>query len=58
MNEYVVNCPCCNHKLKIQLDSSGNATAFLLEENPISQSELAEKYGIELGIVEGNDLEG
>ena len=52
MNEYIVNCPCCNHKLKIQLDSSGNATAFLLEETKISQEELFQKYGIELGIVE------
>lgn len=52
MNEYVINCPCCNHKLKIQLDSSGNATAFLLEETKISQEELFQKYGIELGIVE------
>lgn len=52
MNEYVVNCPCCNHKLKIQLDSSGNVTAFLLEETKISQEELFQKYGIELGIVE------
>lgn len=52
MNEYVVNCPCCNHKFKIQLDSSGNATAFLLEETKISQEELFQKYGIELGIVE------
>lgn len=52
MNEYVVNCPCCNHKLKIQLDSSSNATAFLLEETKISQEELFQKYGIELGIVE------
>lgn len=52
MNEYVVNCPCCNHKLKIQLDSSGNATAFLLEETKISQEELFQKCGIELGIVE------
>lgn len=52
MNEYVINCPCCNHKLKIQLDSSGNATAFLLEETKISQEELFQKYGIELGILE------
>ena len=52
MNEYIVNCPCCNHKLKIQLDSSGNATAFLLGETKISQEELFQKYGIELGIVE------
>ena len=52
MNEYIVNCPCCNHKLKIQVDSSGNTTAFLLEETKISQEELFQKYGIELGIVE------
>lgn len=52
MSEYVANCPCCNHKLKIQLDSSGNATAFLLEETKISQEELFQKCGIELGIVE------
>lgn len=52
MNEYIVNCPCCNHKLKIQVDSSGNATAFLLEETKISQEELFQKCGIELGIVE------
>lgn len=52
MNEYIVNCPCCNHKIKIQVDSSGNATAFLLEETKISQEELFQKCGIELGIVE------
>ena len=57
MNEYIVNCPCCGGQLKISIDSSGNATVFLLDKKPISQSELAEKYGIELGIVEGNDLE-
>ena len=57
MNEYIVNCPCCGEQLKISIDSSGNVTAFLLDKKPISQSELAEKYGIELGIVEGNDLE-
>ena len=57
MNEYIVNCPCCGEQLKISIDSSGNATAFLLDKKPISQSELSEKYGIELGIVEGNDLE-
>ena len=52
MNEHVINCPCCNHKIKIQVDSSGNATAFLLEETKISQEELFQKCGIELGIVE------
>ena len=57
MNEYIVNCPCCGEQLKISINSSGNVTAFLLDKKPISQSELAEKYGIELGIVEGNDLE-
>lgn len=57
MNEYVINCPCCGKKIKVQVTSSGNSTAFLFEEKPISQSELAEKYGIELGIVEGNGLE-
>lgn len=52
MNEYIVNCPCCREQLKIFIDSSGNATAFLLDKNKISQEELFEKYGIELGIVE------
>lgn len=52
MNEYIVNCPCCEEKLNISIDSSGNATAFLLEETKISQEELFQKCGIELGIVE------
>lgn len=52
MNEYIVNCPCCGEQLKISIDSSGNAAAFLLDKNKISQEELFEKYGIELGIVE------
>ena len=52
MNEYIVNCPCCGEQLKISINSSGNATAFLLDKNKISQEELFEKYGIELGIVE------
>ena len=33
-------------------DSSGNATAFLLDKNKISQDDLFQKCGIELGIVE------
>lgn len=52
MNEYFISCPCCNEKLKITISSSGTTTAFLLEENMISQEELFQKCGIELGIVE------
>ena len=52
MNEYIVNCPCCGEQLKISIDSSGNATAFLLDKNKISQNDLFQKRGIELGIVE------
>lgn len=55
MNEYIVNCPCCGEQLKISIDSSGNATAFLLDKNKISQNELSNRFGIELGIVESSD---
>lgn len=55
MNEYIVNCPCCGEQLKISIDSSGNATAFLLDKIPISQEKLSEDFGIELGIVESSD---
>ena len=55
MNEYIVNCPCCGEQLKISIDSSGNATAFLLDKNEISQAELSNIFGIELGIVESSD---
>lgn len=55
MNEYIVNCPCCGEQLKISIDSSGNATAFLLDKNKISQEELSNIFGIELGIVESSD---
>lgn len=55
MNEYIVNCPCCGEQLKISIDSSGNATAFLLDKNKISQNELSNIFGIELGIVESSD---
>lgn len=54
MNEYIVNCPCCGEQLKISIDSSGNATAFLLDKNEISQAELSNIFGIELGIVESS----
>ena len=54
MNEYIVNCPCCGEQLKISIDSSGNATAFLLDKNKISQSELSNRFSIELGIVESS----
>lgn len=52
--EYTISCPCCNEKLKITISSSGTATAFLLEENMISQEELSNIFGIELGIVESD----
>ena len=55
MNEYIVNCPCCGEQLKISIDSSGNATAFLLDKNKISQNELSNICGIELGIVESSE---
>ena len=55
MNEYIVNCPCCGEQLKISIDSSGNATAFLLDKNKISQDELSTIFGIELGIVESSE---
>lgn len=55
MNEYIVNCPCCGEQLKISIDSSGNVTAFLLDKNKISQDELSNIFGIELGIVESSE---
>ena len=55
MNEYIVNCPCCGKKLKISVDSSGDATAFLLDKNEISQEKLSEDFRIELGIVKSNE---
>lgn len=55
MNEYIVNCPCCGEQLKISIDSSGNTTAFLLDKNKISQNELSNRFGIELGVVESSD---
>ena len=55
MNEYIVNCPCCGEQLKISIDSSGNATAFLLDKNKISQNELSNRFSIELGIVESSE---
>ena len=54
MNEYIVNCPCCGKQLKISVDSSGDATAFLLDKNKILQSELSNRFSIELGIVESS----
>ena len=55
MNEYIVNCPCCGEQLKISIDSSGNATTFSLDKNKISQNELSNIFGIELGIVESSE---
>lgn len=52
----IVNCPCCGEQIKISIDGSGNATAFLLDKNKISQNELFHKTGIELGIVESEEM--
>lgn len=54
MNEYITICPCCGKQLKISISSSGDITTFLLDKNKISQKELSDKFGIELGIVESN----
>lgn len=56
MNKYIINCPCCSKQIEISVDSSGNATAFLLHENKISVNEVFQKTGIELGIVESEDI--
>ncbi len=52
MKEYIVNCPCCNNKISILINDSGEANVFLLDENNISHDELSRKYGIELGVRE------
>lgn len=49
--DYTVDCPCCGEQIKISINGSGNATAFLLDKNKISQYELSNYFGIELGIV-------
>lgn len=49
--DYTVDCPCCGTQIKISIDGSGNATVFLLNKNKISQDELSNDFGIELGIV-------
>ena len=49
--DYTVDCPCCGTQIKISIDGSGNATAFLLDKNKISQNELSNYFCIELGIV-------
>lgn len=49
--DYTIDCPCCGTQIKISIDGSGNATAFLLDKNKISQDELSNDFGIELGIV-------
>ena len=53
--DYTVDCPCCGEQIKISINGSGNATAFLLDKNKISQNELFQKTGIELGIVESEE---
>lgn len=55
MVNYVINCPCCNNKIKIQANDSGTPTVFLFDKNNISQDELFQKTGIELGIVESEE---
>ena len=52
MKKCIIRCPCCDIQLSVLIDDSGLATVFLLEENMISQSELAQDYGIEFGIEE------
>ena len=55
MKEYSFICPCCGEQLKISVDNSGNATAFLLDKISISQEKLSEDFRIELGIVKSNE---
>lgn len=55
MTEHLISCPCCNEKIKVIIDDSGAATAFLLDKNKISQNELSNRFGIELGIVESSE---
>lgn len=55
MDKHIISCPCCGEKIIIEVNGSGTPTAFLFEKIPISQSELAEKYGIELGVVESDE---
>ena len=55
MDKHIISCPCCGGKIIIEVNGSGTPTAFLFEKIPISQSELAEKYGIELGIVKNDE---
>lgn len=58
MSECIVQCPCCGSKIKALINGSGDITTFLLEENSISQVELCNEFGIELGILNNEESNG
>ena len=53
--EYILNCPCCNNKIKVQIGDDGEITIVSFIEN-INKDEIQKKlieHGIEFGIQKG-----
>lgn len=55
MKKFIIRCPCCNNQIEVQEDDSGNTSAFLVDKEPLSLSELFQECGIELGVIEGGE---
>jgi hypothetical protein len=52
LKELNIKCPCCNKDIIINLQDDGNYSIVFFDEK-ISEDEVFEKYGICLGVKDG-----
>ena len=53
MDKQFIRCPCCNEKIKVWFDDSGNYSAVIFNEFKKASKEQLRQKGIELGVLEG-----
>lgn len=57
MKEYTANCPCCNGKIKVLIDDSGNLSTVFFDAQLLDNFEtikLLQTSGFELGLKGGD----
>lgn len=57
MKQLTIRCPCCENKISIEMNDSGEFTRVFFNGEIITDNEAFEQYGICLGAKGGENIE-
>lgn len=50
MTAFYIKCPCCNEKLRIEIDDNGFPIVFFCEKHEVSENYLSDNFNLDFGV--------